>query len=47
MANENLAYREEWPEELIDGEVMAMSPATPNHTIAGRSCDAFSMQPVR
>ena len=47
MVKGNLAFQEAWPEELIDGEVIAMSPATPNHTIAGRSCDAFSMQPVR
>lgn len=27
----NLAYQEEWREELINGEIVAMSPATTNH----------------
>ncbi len=30
----NLAYKEEPHEELINGEIVAMSPATPNHTFA-------------
>ena len=30
--NGNLAYQEEWLEELINGKVVAMSPAAPNHT---------------
>ena len=34
--NSNLAYQEEWREELIGGEVAAMAPATPQHNyIAG------------
>ena len=34
--NSNLAYQEEWREELIGGEVVAMAPATPQHNyIAG------------
>ena len=29
--NDNLAYEEEWLEELIDGKLVAMSPAVTNH----------------
>lgn len=29
--NGNLAYCEDWREELIDGEIVMMSPATTNH----------------
>ena len=42
MVNENLACQEEWPEELIDGKVVAMSPASPNHTLtAGNIYNIF------
>ena len=29
--NENLAYQEEWREELIDGKLVAMAPAVTSH----------------
>ena len=42
--NQNLAYQEEWPEELIDGKVVAMSPRPAwNHvSIAGNLYTIFS-----
>lgn len=40
---DNLAYQEEWREELIDGKVVMMAPASMNHVfIAGNIYNAFS-----
>lgn len=41
--NGNLAFQEEWREELIDGKVVMMSPAASNHNrIAGNIYRVFS-----
>ena len=40
--NENLAYQEEMPEELIDGRIVAMAPPTLNHNrVAGNIFSIF------
>ncbi len=40
--NTNLAYQDAFPEELIDGEVVAMSPAATNHNrISGKIYNIF------
>lgn len=40
---DNLTYQEDWPEELIDGKVIAMSPAATNHNrIVGNIYRIFS-----
>ena len=41
---DNLAYQEEWPEELIGGEFVAMSPAATDHNrVSGNILHIFSV----
>ena len=41
--DENLAYQEDWGNELIGGKIVAMSPAAMNHVLISRNiCNIFS-----